>query len=60
MQKKTLVTIIGERQSEAIKNVTLLYTLFLVCVTTDASNKLNENPSVNSRFKLRIPISNLK
>ena len=57
MQKKTLVTIISEHQSEAIKNITLLYTLFLVI---DASNKLNKNRSVNSCFKLHIPISNLK
>ena len=60
MQKKPLVTIIGGHHSEAIKNITLLYTLFLVCVTIDASNKLNKNLSVNSRFKLHIPISNLK
>ena len=57
MQKKALVTIISEHQSEAIKNITLLYTLFLVI---DASNKLNKNLSVNSCFKLHIPISNLK
>ena len=30
MQKKTLVTIANEHQSEAIKNITLLYTFFLV------------------------------
>ena len=30
MQKKTLVTIASEHQPEAIKNITLLYTLFLV------------------------------
>ena len=28
--------------------------------TIDASNKLNKNLSVNSRFKLHIPILNLK
>ena len=60
MKKKTLVTIVGEHHSEAIKNITLLYTLFLVYVTIDASNKLNKNLSVNSRFKLHIPILNLK
>ena len=38
MQKKTLVTIISERQSEAIKNIALLYTLFLVFVHTLSSN----------------------
>ena len=59
--QKILVTIIGEHQSEAIKNITLLYTLFPVfCVAIDVSNKLNKNLSVNSRFKLHIPISNLK
>ena len=31
--QKTLVTIIGEHQSEAIKNITLLYTLFLLFVS---------------------------
>ena len=60
MQKKTLITIIGEHHSEAIKNITLLHIPFLVCATTDASNKLNKNLSVNSRFKLHIPILNLK
>ena len=57
MHKKTSVTIISEHQSEAIKNITLLYTLFLV---TDASKTLNINRSVNSFLKLHIPISNLK
>ena len=61
MQKKTLVTIIGEHPSETIKNITLLCTLFLVfSVTIDASNKLNKNLYVNSCFKLNLPISNLK
>ena len=36
--QKILVTIIGEHQSEAIKNITLLYTLFLVFVHTLSSN----------------------
>ena len=43
--KKTLVTIIGEHQSEAIKNITLLYSLSTICVTTDESYKLNKNLS---------------
>ena len=62
-KKKALETTISEHQSEAIKNITLLYTLYLVFVhtlTNDASNKLNKNVSVNSCFKLHIPILNLK
>ena len=48
MQKTLgLVTIIGERQSEAIKNFTA-HILFNICVITDESNKLNENLSVIS------------
>ena len=43
-----LVTIIGEQQSEAIKNTTLLYTLSTICVIIDESNKLNKNLSVIS------------
>ena len=47
--KKTLVTIIGEHQPEAIKNIiTLLYTLSTICVIIDDSNKLNKNLSVIS------------
>ena len=46
--QKTLVTIIGEHQSEAIKNITLLYTLSTICVIIDESNKLNKNLSVIS------------
>ena len=42
-----LVTIIGEHQSEAIKNFTV-YILFTICVITDESNKLNKNLSVIS------------
>ena len=61
MQKKTLVTIIGEHQSEAIKNITLLYTHSVVFgLQLIASNKLNKNLSVNSHFQLNVPISNLK
>ena len=60
MKKKKLVTIIGEHHSEAIKNIILLYRLFLVCVKIDVSNKMNKYISVNSRFKLHIPISSLK
>ena len=61
MRKKTLVTVIGEHHPETIKNITLLYTYFVVFVSQlTASNKLNKNLSVNSRFKLHIPISNLK
>ena len=46
--KKTLLTIIGEHQSEAIKNITLLCTLSTICVIIDESNKLNKNLSVIS------------
>ena len=47
--QKALVTIIGEHQSEAIKNIiTLLYTLSTICVIIDESNKLNKNLSVIS------------
>ena len=60
MQKKTLVTIISEHQSEATKNKALPYTLSSICFTIDASNKLNKNLSVNSCFKLHVPISTLK
>ena len=43
------VTMTGGHQSEAIKNrITLLYTLFLLFLTTDESNKLNKNLSVIS------------
>ena len=55
-----LFTIIGKHQSQVIKNTTLLYTLFLVSVTIDASNKPNKDLFVNARFKLHVPISNLK
>ena len=45
--QKTLVTIIGEHQSEAIKNIiTLLYALFLFMI--DELNKLNKNLSIIS------------
>ena len=48
MQKTLgLVTIIGERQSEAIKNFTVNI-LSTICVITDKSNKLNKNLSVIS------------
>ena len=56
MQKT--VTIIGEHQSEAIKNIiTLLYALFLFMI--DELNKLNKNLSIISlelilSFLLRI------
>ena len=42
-----LVTIIGERQSEAIKNFTV-HILSTICVIIDESNKLNKNLSVIS------------
>ena len=48
MQKTLgLVTIIGERQSEAIKNFTV-HILSTICVIIDESNKLNKNLSVIS------------
>ena len=46
MQKN--VTIIGEHQSEAIKNITLLYTPSTICVIIDESNKLNKSLPVIS------------
>ena len=46
--QKTLVTIIGEHQSEDTKNITLLYTLSAICAIIDESNKLNKNLSVIS------------
>ena len=45
--QKILVTIIGEHQSEAIKNITV-HTLSTICVIIDESNKLNKNLSVIS------------
>ena len=48
MQKKLdLVTTIGARQSEAIKNFTL-HILSTICFIIDESNKLNKNLSVMS------------
>ena len=48
MQKTLgLVTIIGKRQSEAIKNFTV-HILSTICVIIDESNKLNKNLSVIS------------
>ena len=48
MQKTLgLVTTIGERQLEAIKNFTVNI-LSSICVITDESNKLNKNISVIS------------
>ena len=46
MQKN--VTIIGEHQLEAIKNITLLYTPSTICIIIDESNKLNKSLSVIS------------
>ena len=48
MQKTVgLVTIIGERQSEAIKSFTV-HILSTICVIIDELNKLNKNLSVVS------------
>ena len=44
--KKTSVTIITEKQSAAIKNKTILYTLSIICDVVDVPNKLNKNLSV--------------
>ena len=44
--QKTLDTIIAENQSAAIKNRTILHTLFTICDIIDVSNKLNKNVSV--------------
>ena len=41
--QETLDTIIGEHQSEAIKNKIILHTLSVICDITDASNKLNKS-----------------
>ena len=46
MQNNISYYIIGEHQSEAIKNITLLYTLSTICIVIDESNKLNKNVSV--------------
>ena len=43
----SVVTIIGERQSEAIKNFTV-HILSTICFIIDESNKLNKNLSVIS------------
>ena len=45
--RKTLDTIIGEHQSEAIKNRVILHTLSTI-FDIDVSNKLNKNLSVIS------------
>ena len=45
--QKTLDTIIGEHQPEAIKNRIILHTLS-ICDIIDVSNKLNKNLSVMS------------
>ena len=48
MQKPLgLVTIIGERQSEAIRNFSV-HILSTICVIIDESNKLNKSLSVIS------------
>ena len=48
MQKTVgIVTIIGERQSEAIKSFTV-HILSTICVIIDELNKLNKNLSVVS------------
>ena len=48
MQKPLgLVTIIGERQSEAIRNFTV-HILSTICVIIDESNKLNKSLSIIS------------
>ena len=44
--QKTLDTIIAENQSAAIKNRTILHTLFTICDIIDKPNKLNKNVSV--------------
>ena len=49
MQKKKLATLIGEHQSEDIKNNNFaVHTLSAICDITDESNKLNKNLSVIS------------
>ena len=50
--QKTSVTIITEKQSAAVKNKTILYTLSFICDVVDVSNKLNENLSVISSKSL--------
>ena len=46
--QETLDTIIGEHQSEAIKNRIILHSVSTICDITDVSNKLNKNLSVIS------------
>ena len=46
--QKTLVTIIGEHQSETIKNRITVHTLSTICDIINESNKLNKNLSVIS------------
>ena len=50
--QKTSVTIITEKQSAAVKNKTILYTLSFICDVVDVPNKLNENLSVISSKSL--------
>ena len=45
MNKKTLNTIMGENDSEAIQSRILLHTLPTICYIKDVSNKLNKNLS---------------
>ena len=44
--QKTVDTITAENQSAAIKNITILHTLFTICDIIAVSNKLNKNLSV--------------
>ena len=46
--QETLDAIIGEHQSDAIKNRIILHTASTICDITDVSNKLNKNFSVIS------------
>ena len=48
MQKTSVIKIITEKQSAAIKNKTILHTLSIICDVVDVSSKLNQNLSVIS------------
>ena len=42
MQKTSVIKIITEKQSAAIKNKTILHTLSIICDVVDVSSKLNQ------------------
>ena len=54
--QQTLDKIIGENQTAAIKNRTILHTLAIIRGITDVSNKLNKNLSVMSLDFLKVTV----